>query len=537
MTTPAAHPAWTVLDTAFGNGSDFLARCAAWRADPSRSHMLHYVALLQVRNQLGWASELGALLEDLGTGFHRFTFDEGRISLTLCIGPTQAMLIEQRMQADWVALDTQATAWDLWTLKALARCCKRGAVVALTCGQLPAQAIYKEAGFEPCDDNARDGRPAGAALRFNPPWNILKRGTPLAEDAVGTGSCVVVGAGLAGASVAHALAVRGWQVTVLDSQPAPSSGASGLPVGLVGPHVSADDSARSRMSRNGSRLMLQHAANLLQRGQDWQRSGVLERRPEGDVWHKHAGWIQPGSMVRAWLAHTNIRFVGQAHVHALRRTQDHWVFTNAQGDTLAQANHAVIANAMGCQTLVKAVPPDTALDHDLMNKLVQLQALHGTLSSGAAVAAAHTDRPVNGSGSYVSDIPTQAGLKWFAGATFETDANRLFDLSSQHLANYERLQALLPGVSAALKEAFATGDVSAWTGTRCVSHDRLPLVGALDISPHPTLWISAAMGARGLSFSALCAQWLVAQMCAEPSPLEDSLAQGLNVQRQRRKRP
>jgi tRNA 5-methylaminomethyl-2-thiouridine biosynthesis bifunctional protein len=534
---PAARPAWTVLDTAFGNGNNFLARCAAWRADSARSPMLHYVGLLQVQHQTTWAQELGAVLEDIGSGFHRLTFDEGRISLTLCIGPTKSMLIEQRMQADWVVLDAQSTAWDIWTLKALARCCKRGAFLEVVRGAPPAKEICKEAGFESYqgEDNGVDH--ANARLCFNPPWNILKRGAPLRDDTVVASSCVVIGAGLAGASVAHALAVRGWQVTVLDSQPAPASGASGLPVGLVVPHVSADDSARSRMSRNGSRLMLQTAANMLQRGQQWDRTGVLERRPEGDLWHKHAGWIQPESLVRAWLAHARIRFVGNANVQMLRRNDGHWTLFNARGDTLAQASHVVFANAMGCQTLLQSLSPDIALEHDLGPKLALLQALHGTISSGDAVAAAHTDAPVNGSGSYVSDTPAGAGLKWFAGATFETDANRLLDVSGQHLANFERLQALRPEVGAALKPVFDKGDVTAWTGTRCVSHDRLPLVGPLESSHKPTLWISAAMGARGLSFSALCAQWLVANMCEEPSPLEASLAQGLNVQRQRRQRP
>ncbi|MEY4344833.1 MAG: hypothetical protein RL032_665 [Pseudomonadota bacterium] len=536
-TMPADRPAWTVLDTAFGNGSNFLAHCAAWSADPCRSHMLHYVGLLQLQHQTAWASHLGALLEDIGTGFHRYTFDGGRISLTLCIGPTKSMLIEQRMQADWVALDAQSTAWDIWTLKALARCCKRGALLEVVRGAPPAQEICKEAGFESYQGEDKGVDHANARLCFNPPWNILKRGAPLPDDTVVASSCVVIGAGLAGASVAHALAVRGWQVTVLDSQPTPASGASGLPVGLVVPHVSADDSTRSRMSRNGSRLMLQTAANMLQRGHQWECTGVLERRPEGDLWHKHAGWIQPESLVQAWLAHAGIRFVGNANVQMLRRDNGHWMLFDSSGDTLSQASHVVFANASGCKTLLQSLSPDIALEHDVVPKLALLQALHGTISSGNTVPAAHTDTPINGSGSYVSDIPAGAGLKWFAGATFETDAYRLLDVDSQHLANFERLQALRPEVGAALKPVFDKGDVTAWTGTRCVSHDRLPLVGALESNHQPTLWISAAMGARGLSFSALCAQWLVANMCAEPSPLEASLAQGLNVQRQRRRRP
>lgn len=525
-TVSTARHAWTVLDTAFGNGRDFLAYCSTWRSDAQRSHMLHYVGLLQTQHQTAWEPELAALLEDMGPGFQRFVLDEGRISLTLCIGSTNTMLTEQRMQADWVTLNTQTTYWDLWTLKALARCCRRGAVVHIT-GEAPlAQLAWKEAGFTSfVEPNQGLNR-----LRFDPPWNVLKRGSPLKESPLGPDSCVVIGAGLAGASVAHALAVRGWQVTVLDSHASPAGGASGLPVGLVGPHVTADDSTRSRLSRNGSRLMLQYAANLLCPGLQWERTGVLERRPEGDLWHQHAGWIQPESLVLGWLKHTNIRFHGNACVSTLQRKNSEWELLDSQGGPLAQARHVVFANAMGCQNLLASLSPD------LLRQLAQLQALHGTLSSGKAVASAFTDSPINGNGSYVANIPTHAGARWFAGATFETDAIRLADVQAQHLANHERLRQLLPNVGLVLEKAFVSGKVTAWTGTRCVSHDRMPLAGPLETHHAPTLWINAAMGARGLSFSALCAHWVVAQMCDEPWPVEASLAQGLNVQRQQRKR-
>lgn len=64
---------------------------------------------------------------------------------------------------------------------------------------------------------------------------------------------IVVGAGLAGASVAFELSLRGWQVRVLDAAPAPACGASGLPAGLVVPHVSPDDNYLAQVTRAGAR--------------------------------------------------------------------------------------------------------------------------------------------------------------------------------------------------------------------------------------------------------------------------------------------
>lgn len=108
------------------------------------------------------------------------------------------------------------------------------------------------------------------------------------------------------------------------------------------------------------------------------------------------------------------------------------------------------------------------------------------------------------------------------------------DLAQEHAANLGKLAALLPEVAKTVAAQFRTGQVQAWQGSRCISHDRLPLVGPLEDGPAPTLWISAGMGARGLSFSALCAELLVAQLGGEPLPLERNLARALDTRRSRR---
>ena len=51
---------------------------------------------------------------------------------------------------------------------------------------------------------------------------------------------------------------------------------------------------------------------------------------------------------------------------------------------------------------------------------------------------------------------------------------------------------------------------------RCASTDRRPLVGEVE----PGLWVSTAMGSRGLTFAALCGELLAARLHGEPLPLE-----------------
>jgi tRNA 5-methylaminomethyl-2-thiouridine biosynthesis bifunctional protein len=178
------------------------------------------------------------------------------------------------------------------------------------------------------------------------------------------------------------------------------------------------------------------------------------------------------------------------------------------------------------------------------DKLGRLQQLYGTLSLGPMPpagdgASALPAFPVNGHGSFVSGVPSAQGPSWFAGSTFHSDVARHRDLAQEHAANFRKLQALLPTAAQMLQSQFLDSSgqqVQAWQGSRCVTHDRLPLVGPLEDAPAPSLWLCAGMGARGLSFSALCAELLAAEMCSEPLPLESSLAKSLSTRRARRTR-
>jgi tRNA 5-methylaminomethyl-2-thiouridine biosynthesis bifunctional protein len=110
------------------------------------------------------------------------------------------------------------------------------------------------------------------------------------------------------------------------------------------------------------------------------------------------------------------------------------------------------------------------------------------------------------------------------------------DTQAQHRANQERLARYLPEVAAALAPQFEAAQVQLWQNQRCVSHDRLPLVGAVQATPDASLWISAAMGARGLSLAALCAELLAASIHGEPLPVPARLAKLLDAQRLQRQR-
>ena len=557
-----------MLDTGF-DALRFLRLWHAWQQDPGRPQVLHVVALSTEVPSLAAltaqaSADLAYLTQELAPawhgflpGFHRLSLAQGQLQLTLCVGERQALLREQQFAADSVVLDTHS-AWDRWSLKALTRCCRRGTVLTWTPtldSTLAEQLRHN--GF------ALD---AGSA-RFSPHWQLKTNRDVLRTQAAPLGSCAVVGAGLAGASVAAALARRGWQVQVLEAAQTPAAGASGLPVGLAVPHVSVDDSPRSRLSRAGLRLTLTEVRRLLHQNQDWGLSGVLERRldsqarlpthwPDADpslsrlahlwpssawrtglhdqpeIWHPQGAWIKPARLVQAWLAQPGITLRTQARVTHLQKHSAQWRLRNAEGELLANVDQVVLANAHDALQLIEGLGPHAAW----RDQLPPLQAVRGVVSWGLRDAGDELSLPpfpVNGHGSLIPAVPTDEGWAWYAGATYEAAHLPPATGAEHHLSNRDKLSTLLPAAAQTLAPCFEAPAARGWGNTRCVSLDRLPLVGPLEEGEHPSLWLSAAMGSRGLTFALLCAELLAARLGAEPWPIEASLARSLHARRRR----
>jgi tRNA 5-methylaminomethyl-2-thiouridine biosynthesis bifunctional protein len=587
----AGQPQWTILETGFGLGLNFLVTWAAWQADPQRPRLLHFISteafpasaddvLRAARSHPAlWplAEQLQRQLWGLLPGFHRLVFAGGQVLLTLCIGDAKAMLREQSFAADSVYLDgfspqCNPDIWDLHTLKAVARCCRRGTrlaswTVARSVRDALAQCgfvVHKVTGVPPKRDNL-----LGV---FDPPWEPKKARSSVALAKRSAARCVVIGAGLAGAAVAASLARRGWQVSVLDGAAAPAAGASGLPAGMLSPHVSPDDSLLSRLSRSGIRATLQQADTLLQAGSDWSRSGVLElcieharKRPaawlQGQelaeaacdwtrpatseqlaacglnpdaaaLWHVQAGWIKPGRLVQAWLAAPGLQWRGNATVTQLIQQGDTWQLLDTSGQELACAELVVLAAGYASRALASSA--DISAD-ELALQAIRGQvswAMHGSAPQQALKAL--PPFPLNGYGSLIAALPLsdKAGAQaWLLGASFERDCALPAIRPGDHRHNLSRLQTLLPALAEQLKPYFDSGAVQAWAGVRCATPTRLPALGPLSTPTMPALWLCSGMGARGLTFAALCAELLAARLHGESLPVEQRLADALLPQR------
>lgn len=579
-----------MLQTTFASGLDFLTLWQCWRADPARPRLLHVVALLPAPPSASalrqaaapdpalapLADALCAQWHGLQPGVHRLALDDGQVLLTLHVGALQPLLRTFSMVADSVLLDAFSPgdpshaldAWPASAYKAVARCCQRGTGVAVRSANPAVRKALAQSGFVLA--------PGALHGHYDPPW-VLKR--PPEAPPPRSARCVVVGGGLAGAAVAASLARRGWQVQVLDAAPLPAAGASGLPAGVLAPHVAVDDPPLSRLSRAGVRATRQVALAQLRAGEDWQPGGVLEHRVEAHrvdgapaqppewrqpdardaasawtkdataarrsaaglrpdataaLWHPQGGWVRPAQLVQALLAHNRIEWLGGCAVASMapRPASDvfanelvgdeppPWQLLDAKGQVLAEAELVVLAAGYATRALLNADAPP-------------LQAVRGQVSWGPMdddLAAALPPFPVNGHGSVVAGVPVAPGETpdtggaahlWVVGASYERDVDEPLVKPDDHSANLDRLRGLLPAAALALESAFTSGKVRGWAGVRCATPDRLPLVGPTRL---PGVWVSTGMGSRGISLAVLCGELLAAGLMQEPLPVEAALA-------------
>jgi len=523
---------WVILETGFGLGLNFLATWLAWKQDPQRPRLLHFVSVeawpVAVADLLRSAAPypeldplaraLAAQWEGLLPGVHRLAFEGEHVLLTVYIRDVGQALREPRLRADSVFLDgfdphRNPAMWEMSTLKAVARHCRRGTALATWTVAGQVRRDLAQCGF--AVERADGLSPKRDCLKavFAPAWE--PRGQR-PENTLVPSRCVVVGAGLAGAAAAASLARRGWQVTVLDASDTPAAGASSLPAGLLAPNSSADDNLLSRLSRSGIRFTAQQARELLRDGEDFRLCGVLEQRDGGEPtrWHEHGGWVKPAALVRAWLAQPRIEWRGNSKVGRIERDGGEWQLLDERGTELARTSLVVVAAAHASAALSRAALP--------------LQPVRGQVSWGRHDAASTLpSTPVNGNGNLIAHVPQGDAFAWFCGSTFQRGDTDTAPRAADHAYNFERLSALLPAAAHEVSAAFADGSARAWTGVRCASADRRPLVGQLA----PGLWVSTAMGSRGLTFAGLCAELLCAQLHSEPLPLGQRSAQALDVAR------
>jgi tRNA 5-methylaminomethyl-2-thiouridine biosynthesis bifunctional protein len=581
---------FTIVETGFGTGANFLATWMAWRDDPARCERLHFVSVEKHpfgRNDLRTAilhhaaeadlkhREAAHALADawppLLPGLHRLEFEGGRVTLTLVFGDARDWLPRLALRADAFYLDGFAPDHnqDLWSpeiFRSLARLADTSASFATYTSSGQVKQALEQAGFVWRKRKGFADKRAMLTGQYAPRWR-MRRHEPPAPAVAHSRDALVIGAGIAGCAIAERLAARGWQVTLIDSHAHPAGAASGNPAGVFHPLVTRDDNIASRLSRAGYFLALQRWRELETAGHDLQRSqqGLIQLAEDANEFARmretieslgipnhyaqaydanalshllgtrvvQGGWlfpeggsISPARIAVAQCAQAGARLIRtmSTYVARLERRGDTWAAFNAEGNIVANASIVVLANSH-----------DAARLADLQH--APMQSIRGQLSLIPERLAPHLHLPLIGDG-YA--VPLADGTL-LTGATYEPGDDETQQRLSGHQDNLTRLAALLPDTALAAIEA---SKLDGRVAFRCVSHDRLPMIGQLADSlplaelalkarggPHARdlprqngLYGAFAYGSRGLIWASLGAELIVSQIEGEPWPIERDLA-------------
>ena len=557
---------FVILETGFGLGLNFLATWRAWRDDPQRCRRLHFVSFekhpftaadLAVAQQ-AWpefaalASELQQRWPPLTPGIHRLFLDDRRITLTLVFGDAKTQLRAVDAGVDAFFLDGFSPARNpaLWTpeiCRALARLAAPAATLATWSVAGHVRDALAAAEFDLAKRPGFAGKREMLVGRF-------RSQRPDRHAAPTDRRALVLGAGIAGSTAAHALAAAGWQVTVLEQAGEPATGASGNVAGVLRPLPSADDNRLSRLTRAGylaTRALLQSlpdarwsACGVLHLGREPVHEAQQRRAVEqlgwptevlqfvdrevatqmlgwpvdtGGWWFPGGGWVQPPSLCRAALAAFPERIGARFHaaVDRISWQKPNWQAWGSDGELLAEAPVLVMASGHAA--------PRFAPFAWLPQRAARGQVSY--LPTGATPPLNHVVCKLG----YA--MPAIDG-RHLIGATLQAGDDDPAVRIADHRENLARLDLSLPGFATAVDPATLAGRV----GFRPMSPDRLPIVGPVPdpaavasnsrlhaLARQPGLWCVQGFGARGIVWSALMADLLVSRIEGEPLPLENDL--------------
>ena len=592
----SARDHFTIGETGFGTGLNFLASWQLWQEAAPKQAQLHFISVERhplsasdLTQALALWPELEPLAKALAeqyppacSGYHRLLFDQGRVQLTLMFGEATDCFNSLDGRVDAWFLDGFAPAKNpqMWSDK-LFHSIALHSTTQTTFSTFTAAGIVRrglrQVGFDVnkvkgfgrkremiCGQF--DAKPAAALSK---PWFDRPQSKPIAQQAC------VIGAGLAGASSAWALAQRGVQVQLFERGPAPGCGASGNPQGVLYAKLPAQPTRSSRIHLSGYLFSLRVLPQLLERGDSWDPCGVLQlalnedeqykqgklvdrgaypptlvhaldadrasqlsgvRLSHGGLFYPQAGWVSPAELCQAMLQHPNITCRFNQPVSRIEQLSDQqgWQLFGDQQQRLLQTDTLVIATAHDAN-LIDGFEP------------LPLKPIRGqTTSLSATQTPLRTVLCGNG---YIA--PARQS-RYCLGASFDLQDLDPAIRVEEHRSNLALIEQLSPSLAEQLLPLLdqAEGRV----GFRCAAPDYLPIVGAVpdtaayrcdyaklskdakaSINTPPThrkgLYVNLAHGSKGMITAPLCGQLLADLVLEHPAALERELLEALNPAR------
>lgn len=593
---------FVIGETGFGSGLNFLATWVSWKKYAPSSATLHFISCEKhplthddlARCLRSWPSlhdEARALLEAypvLTPGFHRLSFDEGRVQLTLILSDVyesyEALLSCGDLKLEHTLCDHPIDAWffdgfspaknkAMWDAPVFSLCSmlsREGTTFATFSSAGVVKEGLRAAGFSLKKTRGHGQKremlvgewerpPSTRSWSRHTPWHMALPSSPPAKRAL------VVGAGLAGCFTAHALARRGWSVTLIDRADEVGAGASGNKAAILYPQLSAYVSPLNTLMlsaylfacRTYQRILktcpigelsglMQLAFNEKERAMQHKLQSWLYHYPSlgrlveadeassltgipletGGLFIPNAGWMDSLRLCQ-WLRETpGIQWVANRGVSALVYERGEWHANDDHAPVLVMA------------TGYEAMQFSQTAHLPLKAMRGQMTMIEGNAASAQLKIPLCAERHV---------LPLRDGRHAF-GATYTPLMIHNHCHSRDDEDNLAQLNALPTDL------AWSNVIAGQWAGVRAATPDYLPLVGpvaevalfkeqfkglksdANRFIPsagayYPGLYVCAGFGSRGICTIPFCADYLASFINQEPCGLPRPMRQALSPAR------
>lgn len=557
---------FAIGELGFGTGLNALAAWEMWRRTRAHGAVLHYVSVEGfplTRDEAARAHaafpEIAALSARLlarwpvrARGAQRLWFEEDGFALTVIHDEAEAALAGLAAAFDAWFLDGFAPARNegMWSAALLQRLAALSAPDARAATYSVAGAVRRaltDAGFavEKAPGFAGKRERLEARLETPPPAHHTLFPYASAEE----GPIAVIGAGIAGASVAYALRRHGRQVIVLEAADALGAGASGNAAGLVMPRLDRTDAPLARLHRAAylEAVALYDARDLFaSRGvaeiatdaeEEAALADLLADPPLPEDWfaadprgafHARAGVVRPRAVLESLLADVDVRL--GADVMAIARTETGWRLSDARGETLCETSAVVIASGAHLARFAETA-------------WLPLELSRGQIEHGGGATLPNA---MSGDG-YAA--PLDGGVLF--GATFDRVASPDVQIDAASRAqNIEKLMRIAPEIPRQLQHDTMVSRV----GVRTATPDRAPLAGLApdaaafnarhaglaqgrptrrdaDAPAHRGLYMLGGLGSRGFTLAPLLGERIAAEICGEPQALDTAMLDAVHPAR------
>ena len=590
---------FVIAEVGFGTGLNACLTIARWLKDRSEGGTLHYIgvehaplqqqdverALARWPELLPVASALQSRWPDPIPGCHRRHFAQWGVTLDFWWGDAACVLEDLASHGrrwvdawylDGFAPAREAGPWQQAVYTAMAALSLPGATFSTFTAagdvrrglEAAGFSVSKRAGF----GSKRDalcgfiGNPTQASPPITP-WDLNPTPRKPAH-------AMVIGAGLAGAHAAHALATRGIAVTVLEAATHASGGSSNLQ-GVTYTRLSHQHNPLTDFSVSAFAYAADHyealaGSGALEPGVDYGWGGyiqldddedtlghlskVLPLAPDfaqvldkqeiaaligaqprcGGIHYLRGGWLNPRAVCRALLAHPAITLTEGAGAVQLTPSEGQWQALDLSGNPIAEAPLAVLATAYG-------VTMHTAL------AWLPLTSIRGQTTHLPATDQLSDLQVALCDSGYLP--PARSGQHCM-GASFIPGDPSTDERAAEHAHNVDMMRTALPDLNLNSPEAGWRGHVA----HRCNSNDYLPVAGVVPDLPAfntqydalrhdrkrpinaacpvlPGLAVVTSLGSRGLSAAPLAAEVLADQLCGGPPAVPRYLQRAISPAR------